>query len=171
MHLFQFTFAALFLCVVSAVNPGDPPPVPPRTVFCDIRREGPPIVAISSNSMVNGLELTDSAYQASLAVNGFNGGYGFNGGIGAFDGCHYFYLNIVPSIKSYKQLVWQFDDKVTTTWGVGTNGIINTRASKDYPASSTFLACPGGSGRWFLYLQTGTDKPLSHCYNTQLQLK
>ncbi|KAG9001613.1 hypothetical protein FRB93_012039 [Tulasnella sp. JGI-2019a] len=122
MHLLQLTFATLFLHLVcgAAVNPGAPPTVPPGTIFCDIKQTGPPIVAISpQHSEINGLEVTTSTTQASLTAKGFNGGYKFDGGIGALGGCHAFYLNIIPSKNSYKQLLWQFDNKVTTTWTAG----------------------------------------------------
>ncbi|KAG9020022.1 hypothetical protein FRB95_005251 [Tulasnella sp. JGI-2019a] len=178
MRLLQLTFAALFLSIVSGatVDPGAPPAIPPHTILCDIVQIGlAPIVAISSHPAINGLQVTDSTTQASLVTNGFTGGYGFDGGIGAFFGCHSFYLNIIPSNKSYKQLFWQFDDRVTTTWSVGpspTKLITAGGRTKTTLAISRFLACQGAKGVWFLYLQTGTDRPPGElCYDTQLQLK
>lgn len=45
------------------------------------------------------------ATAATLESVGFSGGYSFaNGGIGAFDGCHTWYLNIQSSVHSYKPL-------------------------------------------------------------------
>ncbi|KAG8984820.1 hypothetical protein FRB94_000977 [Tulasnella sp. JGI-2019a] len=88
----------------------------------------------------------------------------FDGGIGAFDGCHSFWLNIAPSNKSYKQLIWQFDQKVTTTWSASPGQSIATGET------TKFLACQV-KGIWFLYLQTGTDQPPGElCYVTQLQV-
>ncbi|KAG9004834.1 hypothetical protein FRB94_002001 [Tulasnella sp. JGI-2019a] len=198
MQLLHSTLAALFLGAVAAVatDPRAPPTVPPGTIFCEmlVAQTGPPIVAVSSSSAINGLQVTTAstlpfcldipragsiltlipsssliATQPSLVADGFKGGYSFsNGGIGALDRCHAFYLNIIPSDTSYKPLWWQFDNQVTNTWSAGPSQLIATTGAS---ATSKFIACGSAKGGWFLYLQTGTDLPPGvRCYETQLQV-
>ncbi|KAG9032153.1 hypothetical protein FRB95_001860 [Tulasnella sp. JGI-2019a] len=173
MQLLHSTLAALFLGAVAAVatDPRAPPTVPPGTIFCEmlVAQTGPPIVAVSSSSAINGLQVTTATTQPSLVADGFKGGYSFsNGGIGALDRCHAFYLNIIPSDTSYKPLWWQFDNQVTNTWSAGPSQLIATTGAS---ATSKFIACGSAKGGWFLYLQTGTDLPSGvRCYETQLQV-
>lgn len=63
---------------------------------------------------------------------------------------------------------WDFDNQKTTTWSAAQGSIITAEATATYDATSTFLACEE-SGKWHLYLQTGTDVPVGEtCAETQL---
>lgn len=161
------TFATLGLLASTWSAPT--PPTPPGTVFCLIARTGPPIVASTLKTFVTGLQLAVDITPATLATTGFTGGYDFdNGGIGAFDGCHHWYLNIGTSEKSYKPLSWAFDKQLSTNWIAAEGSTISAAATADYNASSSFLVCKE-AGKWRLYLQTGNDWPSGlTCTTTKL---
>ncbi|KAG9019338.1 hypothetical protein FRB90_003744 [Tulasnella sp. 427] len=164
------TIAALGLLAPAFSSPT--PPVPPGTIFCEIARIGPPIVASTPGTAVTGLQLAVDTTAATLESTGFTGGWDFtNGGIGAFDGCHDFWLNIGASSKSYKPLSWAFDNQITTNWVAAPGSKVTANATSTYAATSKFLACKE-SGKWRLYLQTGTDKPAGEtCTTTELTVK
>ncbi|KAG8925386.1 hypothetical protein FRC00_004028 [Tulasnella sp. 408] len=145
------------------------PPVPPGTIICHLARAGPPIVANTPGTPVTGLQLALDITPATLEKTGFTGGWDFvNGGIGAFYGCHDFWLNIGKSNKSYKPLSWAFDKQVTKNWKAAEGSKITAAATASYKATSKFLACKA-KGTWKLYLQTGTDKPAgAECTTTEL---
>lgn len=167
MRLFAPTLAVAGF--VASVLAAPFPPTPPGTIFCALARIGPPIVASTTGTAVTGLQLAVDITSATLETVGFNGGYSFsNGGIAAFEGCHNWYLNIGTSSHSYKPLTWAFDDQETTSWVASAGSTISTAATSPYGAVSQFLACEQ-SGKWTLYLQTGTDVPSGlTCTTTEL---
>ncbi|KAG8947495.1 hypothetical protein FRC04_010676 [Tulasnella sp. 424] len=168
MHnLFTLTFATAGL--LASVSAAPFPPTPTGIAFCDLVRLGAPIVASTTGTAVTGFELAVAVKRATLKETGFTGGYDFvNGGIGAFDGCHDWWLNIGTSAHSYKPLSWAFDDQQTTAWVASEGSTISTAATSSYGAISKFLACKEG-GKWYLYLQTGTDVPVGvTCATTEL---
>ncbi|KAG8849143.1 hypothetical protein FRB96_000929 [Tulasnella sp. 330] len=136
--------------------------VPPGTIFCDI--------AFTTGTSVTSLQLTQTPYKAILTDSGFHGGWDFvNGGLGAFDGCHDWWLNIGTSPHSYKPLTWAFDDQLTDNWVGGPGQLLTATATADYATTSNFLACKE-DGVWTLYLQTGEDVPPGKtCALTTLQ--
>ncbi|KAG8947494.1 hypothetical protein FRC04_010675 [Tulasnella sp. 424] len=168
MHnIFKLAFATAGL--LASVSAAPFPPIPSGIIFCDIARLGAPIVASTTGTAVTNLQLAVDVTRATLKTAGFTGGYDFvGGGIGAFDGCHDFWLNIGTSAHSYKPLSWAFDDKETTTWVASEGSTISAAATSSYSATSEFLACEE-SGTWYLYLQTGTDVPAGvTCATTEL---
>ncbi|KAG9021631.1 hypothetical protein FS837_007121 [Tulasnella sp. UAMH 9824] len=164
------TLTTLGLLVSSWSSPL--PPVPSGTVVCFLARIGPPIVASTPGTPVTGLQLAVDVTPATLETTGFTGGWDFvNGGIGAFYGCHDFWLNIGTSTKSYKPLSWAFDNQVTTNWIAAEGSKVTAAATASYNATSSFLACKEAT-KWRLYLQTGTDKPAGfNCTTTELFVK
>ncbi|KAG8907127.1 hypothetical protein FRB99_005235 [Tulasnella sp. 403] len=135
---------------------------------------GAAILASTNGTAVTGLELTDTNNVATLSPNGFVGAWTFdNGGVGAWDYCTYKYLNIEDGPQSYKPLTWSFTQK-TKHWVAAYGKELRAAASGNVTASSLFLACRKktstvkGPPEWDLYLQTGTDLPLSICAQTKL---
>ncbi|KAG8937848.1 hypothetical protein FRC00_013454, partial [Tulasnella sp. 408] len=128
--------------------------------------------ASTAGTPVTGLQLALDTTSATLETTGFTGGYDFiGGGIGAFEQCHDWWLNIGTSAYSYKPLTWAYDDKKTTNWIASAGSTISTAATSSYGATSKFLACEE-SGKWTLYLQTGTDVPSGlACTTTELLAK
>ncbi|KAG8937850.1 hypothetical protein FRC00_013456 [Tulasnella sp. 408] len=167
MRIFAPTVAVAGLIASTLASPF--PPTPPGTIFCALAKIGPPIVASTSGTAVSGLELAVDITSATLETAGFTGGWTFsNGGIGAFEGCHNWWLNIGTSAYSYKPLTWAFDNQLTTYWVASEGSTISTAATSPYGAISKFLACKT-SGKWTLYLQTGTDVPAGlTCTTTEL---
>ncbi|KAG8992286.1 hypothetical protein FRB94_011726 [Tulasnella sp. JGI-2019a] len=143
-------------------------------IFCDLVELSPYITAITPGTAVTGLGLTQTSGAATLTKGGFHGGWNYaDGGLGAFDGCHYWWLNIGTSSTSVKPLTWAFDDQITTIWSGGPGVILTTIAPVSNgtfvaAATSEFIACKE-SGSWVLYLQQGTDVPKGNCVKTQLQ--
>ncbi|KAG8870651.1 hypothetical protein FRB97_009578 [Tulasnella sp. 331] len=143
------------------------------TIWCDVIIDSPPIVAITTGTAVEGLELSSAGGSAALAATGYHQGWGFsNGGVGVFDGCHYLWLNIGESTASYKPLSFALDDQLSTNWSGGSTSPLVAGATTEYQATSTFLACQSAvAGQWTLYLQTGSDVPSGlECVDTQLEL-
>ncbi|KAG8948080.1 hypothetical protein FRC00_008789 [Tulasnella sp. 408] len=166
-NLLATTLATLGLFASTWSSPT--PPTPPGTVFCLILRTGPPIVATTFKTFVTGYQLAVDITPATLNATGWTGGFDFdNGGIGAFDGCHHWYLNIGSSTKSYKPLSWAFDNQISTNWIASEGSPVSAAATAEYGASSSFLTCKEG-GKWHLYLQTGNDWPSGlTCTTTKL---
>ncbi|KAG8992287.1 hypothetical protein FRB94_011727 [Tulasnella sp. JGI-2019a] len=164
----QLAFA--LFSALAALAPVSSAPI----IFCDLVELSPTITAITPGTAVTGLGLTQTSGAATLTNNGFHGGWDWvNGGLGAFDGCHDWWLNIGTSSHSYKPLTWAFDDQITTNWAGGPGEIMTTTATVgqtlQLAPSSEFLACKE-SGSWILYLQTGTDVPAGvECVTTQLE--
>ncbi|KAG9002311.1 hypothetical protein FRB93_011737 [Tulasnella sp. JGI-2019a] len=141
--------------------------------FCDLAELSPYITAITPGTAVTGLGLTQTSGAATLTEGGFHGGWSYaGGGLGAFDGCHYWWLNIEASSTSIKPLTWAFDVRNTTTWSGGPGEILTTvdvAPQAFVPArTSTFIACKE-SGTWVLYVQQGVDVPEGDCVSTQLE--
>ncbi|KIO28120.1 hypothetical protein M407DRAFT_22595 [Tulasnella calospora MUT 4182] len=162
---------ALSMAVGLAASPVPWPPSPTGTLWCLLAKIGPPIVADSPSTPIHGLQLSVDTATPTLVGKGFKGSYDFiGGGIGAWRGCHDYWLNIGTSPYSYKPLTWDFDNKVTTTWTASVGTLVHAGSTADYLATNTFLAC-NQSGSWVLYLQTGTDAPSGvTCYITQLKV-
>ncbi|KAG8984239.1 hypothetical protein FRB95_006137 [Tulasnella sp. JGI-2019a] len=143
-------------------------------IACDVIEQSPYITAITTDTRIAGLQLTQTTGAATLTSSGFHGGWDWvNGGLGAFDACSDWWLNIGTSSTSVKPLTWNLNDQETTIWSGGPGEIVTTTAAPaqtEVPAAtSTFLACEEG-GSWVLYLQTGTDLPAGEtCVATQLQ--
>jgi len=163
MHtLLRLSFALLALTSFTAANKSDPPPVPSGIAICQLARRGTPATAVSPHPQINGLQLSKATTQASLSSSGINGGFDYGGGLGAFFGCHDFWLNVVPSGTTYKALDWQFDNKVTNNWS-------NAGGYLSVGGNPNFLACLE-QGIWFVYLETGSqDPPRETCYPTKLK--
>ncbi|KAG9029250.1 hypothetical protein FRB95_005524 [Tulasnella sp. JGI-2019a] len=149
-------------------------------VFCALARQSPYITAITTDPRISGLQLTQTpdavpytTAKVTLSSSGFHGGWDYvSGGLGAFVGCHDWWLNIGTSLTSFKPLTWNFDVKNTTIWSGGPGQNLTTTAPVSQLAvpapTDTFIACDEG-GLWVLYLQQGTDFPAGDCVETQLQ--
>ncbi|KIO22891.1 glycoside hydrolase family 47 protein [Tulasnella calospora MUT 4182] len=163
--------AALSIAIGIDAAPAPWPPTPTGTPFCKMARIGPPIVADSPSTAVHGLQLSVDTATPTLVKKGFTGGYDFiSGGVGAWRGCHDYWLNIGTSPYSYKPLTWDFDSQLTTTWTADIGTLVHAGATADYLATATFLTCNQG-GSWVVYLQTGSDVPSGvTCYITQLRV-
>jgi len=100
-----------------------------------------------------------------LTTLGFHGGLNWaDGGLGAYDACHYWWLNVGEGPHSYKPLTWGYDDEITTSWTGGPAQILSVKNR------TSFLACPYSDSVWTLYLQTGSDVPKgAGCVATELQ--
>ncbi|KAG9019332.1 hypothetical protein FRB90_003738 [Tulasnella sp. 427] len=165
MKLSAVLLTAVF-AITTSVNAN---PLEPRIVACPaIVVRKPPVVAVSSGTPVNGLELSNQGGIASLTTAGLESGWNFgNGGLG-YPWCPTSsWLNIVDSVRPWKPLVWG-SPQSTTTWKAGYYTYLTANATKTYGDSDTFLACKplaisaadfAKAPKWTLFLLTNSTLP------------
>ncbi|KAG8875429.1 hypothetical protein FRB97_005080 [Tulasnella sp. 331] len=123
---------------------------PAATTWCWIEYLSPPYNAITSSTLVSGLQLGGTGGMnpgtAILSAKGYAQGWSYtNGGLGVVDFCHMLWLTIGSSTTSYKPLTWSFDVETSNNWVVSSTGILSASATTQYNATSEFLGCLSSS--------------------------